>query len=84
MQHVSLTQIVIMLLLFHLLTICGVSPKPHSGLTAACSCQPLSIRHQLSAIETITRSTGRKIWRSAGKSVPLDQKKEQENGCSKE
>ena len=28
MQLVSLTEIVIMLLLFHLLTICGVSPKP--------------------------------------------------------
>jgi hypothetical protein len=30
MQRVFLTKIVIMLLLFHLLTIFGVSPKPHS------------------------------------------------------
>jgi len=35
MQHVFLTEIVIMLLLFHLLTIFGVSPKPQSGLQAA-------------------------------------------------
>jgi hypothetical protein len=72
MQQVSLTEIVIMLLLFHLLTICGVSPKPQSGLWAACICQPLRIRHQLPSIETIARSTGRKIWRSADKLVSLD------------
>jgi hypothetical protein len=72
MQQVSLTEIVIMLLLFHLLTICGVSPKPHSGLQAACVCQPLRIRHKLSAIKTIVRLTGRKIWRNAGKQAPLD------------
>ena len=58
MQHVSLTQIVIMLLLFHLLTICGVSPKPHSGLQTACIYQLLRIRHHLPSIETIIRSTG--------------------------
>ena len=60
MQRVSLTEIVIMLLRFHLLTICGVSPKPHTGLSMACVCQPLRIRYQLSAIGTIMRSTDSK------------------------
>ena len=61
MQHVSLTEIVIMLLLFHLLTTCGVSPTPHSGLQTVCIYQPLRTGHQLPSIETIIRSTGRKF-----------------------
>ena len=50
-----------MLLLFHLLTICGVSPKSHSGLQTACIYRLLRIRYQLPSIETIIRSTGRKF-----------------------
>jgi hypothetical protein len=39
-------------------------------LVAGVNWQPLRIGHQLSAVETITKSIGRKIWRSAGPSAP--------------
>jgi hypothetical protein len=48
MQHVFLTEIVIMLLLFHLLTIFGVSPKPQSGSVDGATL--LAATHQASII----------------------------------